>query len=57
MKIEFSHLLADAKLRAIFAAAERDQGQEPAAVVRKQPKPRLSGGAARRVQVRELVNA
>ncbi len=55
MKIEIAHLFADAKLRDIFAKAERDQGQEPVAVARKQPKPRLSGGAARRV--RELVDA
>ncbi|MGO9392036.1 hypothetical protein [Rhodoblastus sp.] len=55
MKIQISHLFCDPQLKAIFAAAERDQGQEPAAAVRKQPKPKLSGGAARRV--RELVDA
>jgi hypothetical protein len=55
MKIQISHLFADAKLRAIFAKAERDQGQEPAPSMRKQPKPKLSGGAARRVN--ELVDA
>jgi hypothetical protein len=53
--MKISHLFADAKLRAIFAAAERGHGQEPAAAVRKQPKPKLSGGVARRV--RELVEA
>lgn len=49
MKIKISHLFADAKLRAIFAKAERGHGPEPAAAVRKQPKPKLSGGAAARV--------
>ena len=53
--IKISHLFADAQLRAIFAKAERNQGQEPAAAERKQPKPKLSGGAARRA--RELVDA
>ncbi len=55
MKIQFSHLFRDPHLKAVFAAAERDPGQEPAAAVCKQPKPKLSGGAARRV--RELVDA
>jgi hypothetical protein len=53
--IKISHIFADAKLHAIFAAAERDQGHEPVAIERKQPKPKLSGGAVRRV--RELVDA
>lgn len=55
MKIQISHLFRDPQLKAIFAKTERGQGQEPAAAVREQPKPVLSGGAARRV--RELVDA
>jgi hypothetical protein len=47
--IKIFHLFADPKLRAVFAAAESDQGQEPAAAVRKQPKLKLSGGVAARV--------
>jgi hypothetical protein len=55
MKIQISHLFRDPRLKAIFEKAECDQGQECAAALRKQPKPKLSGVAARRV--RELVGA
>ncbi|MDR3425510.1 MAG: hypothetical protein P4M13_10650 [Alphaproteobacteria bacterium] len=55
MKIQISHLFRDPQLKAIFAAAERDQGQEPVTIVPKQPKPHLSGGAVRRVG--QLVDA
>jgi hypothetical protein len=50
MQIQISHILRDPQLKAIFEKAEREQGQEPIAIERKQPKPRLSGGAARRVR-------
>lgn len=55
MQIKISRLFRDPQLKAVFEKAERDQGQEPVTIECKQPKPRLSGGAARRV--RELVNA
>ena len=49
--IRFSTMFADAKLRAVFARAERDQG-EAFAVPAERPR-NLTGGAAERLELVE----